>query len=209
MKWLEALLAQKIGLTLLIWTALYLADYFQTLRGARLYHAVGKQYTVLEGSYELTPFFQPDIDNLRTISLRLLMMLLASLIILIILGWLASVIGVPEIFSLGAGGLILRSLVVHIRHIRNIASFKYVARHPDQIHGRLEYSRPLLLWNSAVDLGAFGGLFLIVFALTGSWFVAGGSLGCLAIAARMLLWRRKAAPAPVKTTKVAEPNDAL
>jgi hypothetical protein len=196
MRWLEATFVINLWPTLVIWSVLYVLDYIQTLRGARLYHQVGKQYVATEGSYELTPYFQADVDKFRMISYRLLLMLAISLAGVTLVWWLASLVGLLEIFSVLAGGLILRSVVVHTQHIRNIASFRYVAQHPDQIKGKIEYARALILWNRSIEFGLFAGLFLALFAITGSWFVAGGALGCLAIAGRMLLWRRKALANP-------------
>jgi hypothetical protein len=50
---------------LAVWTALYASDYSLTLACARMYrHGVGEKI-VFEGSYELTPYFQPDIDALK------------------------------------------------------------------------------------------------------------------------------------------------
>ena len=58
------------------WAALYVSDYFLTVACARLY---GAQSTIaFEGSYEITPFFQADVNALRRISRRFVIALVAS-----------------------------------------------------------------------------------------------------------------------------------
>jgi len=52
------------------WSVLYVSDYVLTLTCARLYQMGAKEKIVFEGSYELTPFFQKDINSLRKISHR-------------------------------------------------------------------------------------------------------------------------------------------
>lgn len=193
--WLEGLLTRNLWLTLLVWTALYALDYVQTLRGARLYHTLGKRYVSIEGSYELTPFFQDDIDSFKKVSFRFLIILGFALGGLMLIYWLANEISIPEGFSFAAGGLILRSVVVHMQHVQNISLYRYLERHPEQASGSITYSRPLVYSRRAVEFSLFGALFLTLFAVTGSWFLAGGALGCFAIGLRMLVWRRRKSPA--------------
>src|SRR5258708_24418110 len=48
---------------MILWGLLYVSDYALTITCARLY---GRQKTIVfEGSYEITPFFQRDINSLR------------------------------------------------------------------------------------------------------------------------------------------------
>jgi hypothetical protein len=208
MTWLEALLVQNLWLTLLVWSALYAFDYVQTIRGARLYGQVGKQHIIIEGSYEMTPYFQADIDRLRPISPRFLLMVLLGLAGIVLVYWLTQAVGLPQLFALLAGGLILRLLVVHIQHIRNIASYRYVERHPDHIRGQIEYARPLLLSARATEYSLFAALYGVLFALTSSWFVLGGALGSLAIATSIWRWRRKLVSSADKSMPAASTADS-
>ncbi len=54
----------------LLWGALYISDYRMTLICARLYQAGVHEKMTFEGSYEITPFYQKDIDTLRRLSPR-------------------------------------------------------------------------------------------------------------------------------------------
>src|SRR6266567_8413959 len=55
---------------LAVWIALYISDYSFTLKCARMYQGTVRDKIAFEGSYELTPIFQADIDSLRVISPR-------------------------------------------------------------------------------------------------------------------------------------------
>lgn len=60
----------------LLWAASYVSDFLLTLSCARMYRA--QDMIVFEGSYEITPLFQADVDALRQISPRFLVALIAS-----------------------------------------------------------------------------------------------------------------------------------
>jgi hypothetical protein len=53
--------------------------------------------------------------------------------------------------------------------------------------GRLEYSRPLMLRLSSLELLTFSGLFAVLFLFTGSVFILGGVTTCLSLAVQH--WR--------------------
>jgi hypothetical protein len=71
---------------------------------------------------------------------------------------------------------------VHVRHLRNLHMFRWVARHG--LRGRLEYPRQLLLLASAQEVFSFAVLFAAIFMVTGSYFVLGGVFSCLLIASQ-------------------------
>jgi hypothetical protein len=50
---------------------------------------------------------------------------------------------------------------------------------PHAIRGRIEYSRFVSLRVSSIELVAFAAMFLVVFVVTQSSFVLGGSVTCL------------------------------
>lgn len=60
---------------LLVWILLYVSDYTLTITCARLYRNGVNEKLVFEGSYEITPYFQKDIDTLRLASPRFLLIL--------------------------------------------------------------------------------------------------------------------------------------
>jgi hypothetical protein len=51
------------GLT--VWCVLYISDYVLTHNARSPVSGWGERELVLEGSYEITPYFQRDIDSLR------------------------------------------------------------------------------------------------------------------------------------------------
>jgi hypothetical protein len=87
---------------MVVWGLQYVSDYSLTIVCARLY---GRQKTIVfEGSYEITPFYQRDIDSLRVESPRFIFMLLLALGALGFLWILNESSPAPELwqFALGA-----------------------------------------------------------------------------------------------------------
>jgi hypothetical protein len=173
------------------WIVLYVTDYYFTLLAAKLYQSRVKERLVFEGSFELTPYFQDDINKLRLVSRRFILALLLSSVGLYIV-WLYCVSwnDVPAVYAFTLGCLVLRELAIHIRHMRNISLFR-VAVGPGGLKGNIEYPRWIILRQSGVELLGFAGLLLFLSAVTGSWFVLGGTFGCSAIAAKHGAWSKK------------------
>lgn len=71
----------------LVWMALYISDYYFTIACARLYR--GQNKIVFEGSYEITPVFQADVNALRPVSPRFYLILIASTGYVFLLRWIA------------------------------------------------------------------------------------------------------------------------
>jgi len=164
---------------LVLWIALYISDYSLTLTCARLYQNGVREKIAYEGSYEITPYFQRDIDSLRRVSPRFIGALLAIAALLSVLWRLVPETGsAPYAFLLGV--LISIQLTIHIRHLRNLFTFR--AAMTDAVRGRIEYSRPTMLRHSSLELLSFAGLYLVLYVFTFSWFVLGGTVGCLALA---------------------------
>ena len=166
------------GLT--VWVLLYISDYALTITCARLYRGGVCEKLVLEGSYEITPFFQRDIDSLRRISPRFVAMLFVSAGLLAVV-WFLSSQSVPELYVFASGSMILLQLTVHTRHLRNLFMFRAMSK-SDCVRGRIEYSRPFILRMSSDELFIFSAMFLLLFVFTQSWFVLGGATSCLSTA---------------------------
>jgi len=175
---IETLLIHNIWLAIALWAIAYLLDYYLTLYGARLYQAGAKEHFGFSGSYELTPYYQPEIDRLRLVSPRFLLALALSSLMIWLVWWLAvPLLGLSALFMLLIGGLVSRQLVVIARHLRNIILFRQ-ARTVGNIQGRVEYQRRVSLWLSAAELLTFAAFFLLIFFISGSIFFLGGALGC-------------------------------
>jgi hypothetical protein len=167
---------------LVIWTVLYISDYSLTLKCARLYKTGASDKIAIEGSYEITPFFQRDIDTLKPVSRRFLFMLLVNAILLATV-WLFTRQSASPLYNFVLGTLILSQLTIHVRHLRNLALFRGMIN-SDAVRGRIQYSRKFSLSMSASELFAFSGLWFLVFVFTTSWFALGGAVACLSIAVK-------------------------
>ena len=183
------------------WALLYISDYTLTLICARMYQDGVREKIAFEGSYELTPYFQQDVNSLRVVSPKFVAALVTTSLLLIIVWWLAQ-LSTPSLFLFPLGAVMCSQLCVHIRHIRNFFMFK--AASTDAVRGRIEYSRPLSLRVSSFEMLSFSGLFLILYIFTGSWFILGGVLSLLSIAAKhSKLARQYVSPGPEKPKQIA------
>jgi hypothetical protein len=172
----EELIFQKLWIILPVWLVLYLSDYCLTILGARYYKAGGREHIVFEGSYELTPQFQADIDSLRMFSPRFMLAVFISSAIIVLL-WFASRQSRNALlfFQFLCGGLVLHEVPILVRHARNILLFWFANKHRG-ISGQIRYERWLAYRLSAVELFSFAGVFLVVFLFTGSVSFLGGSI---------------------------------
>ena len=159
----------------LAWAVLYCSDYFMTIACARLYRRQDK--VRFEGSFELNPVFEADINELRRVSPRFIAILIVSTLSVFLLGMTVEQhMHAFYVFMLGA--LLLIQLTVHIRHLRNWLFFRH-ALLPDGITGHIEYRRPVILRTSAFEILEFGVLYAFIYAFTPAGpFVLGGALGC-------------------------------
>jgi hypothetical protein len=187
----ELFLFDNLWVPLGLWAVLYVSDYTLTLYGAQLYQGRAKEHLVIEGSYELNPYFQQEVNQLRPISLRFLVALLASCLLLLIVRGLAD--DWPWLFVFACGGLILMEAAVHCRHLRNIATFRQMNR-GEGVRGRIEYSRWFTYRTSAVDMFAFAAIFLALAVIVRSWFCLGGTASCTGLAVRHYLQSNRTRP---------------
>jgi hypothetical protein len=187
------------GLT--AWVILYISDYALTIACARLYRSGVNEKLVLEGSFEITPFFQEDIDSLRRISPRFLAMLFVSTLLLATV-WFLSAQSTPELYVFASGSMILLELTVHTRHLKNLFMFRAMSK-SDCVRGRIEYSRPFILRMSSDELLVFSAMFLVLFLFTQSWFVLGGATACFSTAMKH---RRLSRKVPSKAPVGVEPE---
>jgi hypothetical protein len=158
----------------LLWLSLYVSDYYLTILCARLYRAQDK--ISFEGSFEITPIFQADVNALRPVSPRFVFFLVASTAYLLLLRRIAGPgSGLIGLYQLVLGGLVLVEAIVHVRHVRNWYLF---GRTVGLLKGHMEYPRGIMLRNSALEFFVFSALYASLFLVTGSLFVLGGAIGC-------------------------------
>jgi len=176
----------------LLWAALHVSDYRLTIAGARLYK--GQDKIVFEGSYEITPLFQADVNALRRLSPRFVFACLLSTGYLALLRAMASPwwMNFPELYEGVLGALVILELTIHVRHLRNWVLFRY---HVMLLQGRLQYPRGVMLRASALELLLFAVLYTALWLATTSLFLLGGAFSCavLAVNHRLLARRHEAA----------------
>ena len=202
---LPELFLQNFWIGLAVWAALFVSDYTLTITCARLYQSGVRDKIVFEGSYEITPYFQRDIDSLRRLSPRFILALLWSSVVLFVL-WRLVGQSTPEMYCFALGAMILVQLAIHMRHFRNLFLFRAAAS--NAVRGRIEYSRRVILRSSSLELLEFSGLFLSLFAFTHSWFVLGGGVGCLSVAHKHWRLARRQAPAAAQAGEYPETTPA-
>src|SRR5262249_47354919 len=168
---------------LVLWAVLYCSDYFLTIVCARMYRRGVHEKIAFEGSYEITPYYQKDIDALRKLSPRFMVALLLSSTGLALIWWLSMQVRVPGLYLFGLGALILVEVPVHTRHLKNFFFFRDLLR-SNAVRGRIEYPRPLTLRLSSAEFLIWAGLFTILFLVTREWFVLGGAAECVVVAAK-------------------------
>jgi len=186
----EQFIYDNFWIPALLWVIVYISDYYLTIYGARLYKDAS-QYFSVDGSYELTPYYQQDINALRLLSPRFLLALFGSTLLLLVIRGLSAALGLPAFYVFLCGAFLLMETVVHFRHIRNIVTYRQLKR-GDAATGRLAYTRWFVYSVSATDVFAFAVFCLIIALLLGSWFFAGGAVGCTRIAIGHLLKAREA-----------------
>ena len=183
------------------WALIYISDYVLTITCARLYRRNVANKIVFEGSFELNPIFQRDVDSLKIVSPRFLLLLVLTSTLFTIY-WVLAVPSSPWLYTGLLGAAICMELAIHVRHLGNLHLFSTTLT-AEQLRGRMEYARPLMLRMSSVQIFGFAILFAVAFAFTGSYFVAGGMLSCLSLAGKQWYLSRRAAANRRATTEQA------
>lgn len=175
---------------IILWIILYVSDYYLTIYSARGFRETG--FFQFEGSFELTPQYQKDIDALKPISrLHLIMLVLYSLLILFIWWLTKQLLFFPWTYLLYLGMFLLLEVAVHFRHLRNVSLIRESKKNGG-IEGRIFYRKWFSYRISASDFYRFAALFLIVAILTYSAFFLGGAIMCFAVGFRHSRLAKKA-----------------
>ena len=186
---MEYFLAANPWYGVTFWVILYTSDYFLTIYSARGFRQIG--HFQFEGSMELTPQFQDDINNLRPVSKRHILLLIASTLVLLGVWWLVHLsIYLNWIYPLYLGMFLLVEVAVHLRHLRNIAIIREIRKNGG-VEGQITYKQWFSYRNSANELYITATFFLLVALLTYSLFFFGGALACYGTALRHAKLARK------------------
>jgi hypothetical protein len=175
---------------LILWIILYISDYYLTLYSARGFKEIG--HIQFEGSFELTPQYQKDIDALRPVSKRHLIALALSSLFLLLIWWLTRLSFYLELaYPLFLGMFLLLEVAIHLRHFRNVGLIR-TAKKYGGIEGQITYKKWFSYRISANDLYIVSALFLFIAMLTFSQFFLGGAITCLATGIRHSRLAKKA-----------------
>lgn len=196
---LERYLLSHPWLSPLVWAALYISDYYMTLWGARLYRQ--QSFCQVEGSYELTPVHQKDVDNLRPISPTFLWYLIIGILFLALIGQVDG--SIPQVYGAFVGFFVFLEVVVHLRHSDNILFYRRLASPNPGVTGHILSSREQIYTRSAAQLAGLGSLLLLTYAVSGSYLLLGGSLSVLYTSLRHRLLAKRCA----KSTVAPAPED--
>jgi hypothetical protein len=159
-----------------LWIILYTSDYYLTIYSARGYREI--KHFQFEGSLELTPQFQKDVDSLKPVSKLHLTLLIVYSVVIYLVFWITRLaIYFEWTYSLYLGMFLLLEVSVHLRHFRNISMIREVRRE-DGIDGQIKYKKWFTYRVSAQELYIHAALFLLVAILTYSAFFLGGAIMC-------------------------------
>jgi hypothetical protein len=182
----EPIWMENIWFAMIAWGLIYLSDYYLTIFNAKRYRENLSRFIQHEGSFELTPQFQEDIDNLRLFSPRFISRWVISLLAVYGIWWASfRFIDWPEYYFFFVGALILREIAIHKRHFQMLFVSQFSKK--GGISGSVHYSRWFSLKLAASEMLYWGCLFLVLGLLYRSWFFYGGVFGCWVVAFKK--WR--------------------
>ena len=180
----------------ILWIILYVSDYYLTISSARGFREIG--HVKFEGSFELTPQFQKDVDALNPVSKRHLVWLVLSSLLIVLIWWLTKhLLFFPWTYLLYLGMFLLLEVAVHLRHFRNLSLIREVRKHGG-LEGDVKYRKWLSYRISASEFYVYAMLFLVIAALTYSPFFLGGAIMCLGTGFKHSRLANKAKSTPVQ-----------
>ena len=169
---------------------LYTSDYYLTIYSARGFREVG--HYQFEGSFELTPHYQKDIDNLRPFSRLHIILLLAYSLLILVVWWITRLsISLAWTYPLYLGMFLLLEVAVHLRHLRNVALIREIKKNGG-VEGQITYKKWFSYRISALELYIYATLFLMIALLTYSLFFLGGAIICYGTGFKHSKWAKRA-----------------
>ena len=180
------------------WIILYISDYYLTVYSARGFREIG--HFQFEGSFELTPQYQNDIDALKPVSKRHLLLLVLYSLLIVLIWWLTSQLPFfPWTYMLYLGMFLLIEVAVHLRHLRNVSLSREIKK-GGGVEGGITYRKWFSYRLSASELYLYSALFLMVAVLTYSPFFLGGAIMCFGTAFKHNRLARKAKDNPMRVS---------
>jgi len=160
----------------ILWIILYVSDYYLTIYSAHGYREITNFH--YEGSFELTPQYQKDIDALKPVSkLHLLLLVVYSAMIYLLWFLFRNLPYGHQAYTLYLGMFLLIEVAIHYRHFRSVFLIREIKKNGG-VDGEITYRQWFSYKLSAHDLYSFAVLFLLVAILTFSPFFFGGAIMC-------------------------------
>jgi hypothetical protein len=160
----------------ILWIVLYMSDYYLTIYSTRGFREVG--HFQFEGSFELTPQYQKDIDALKPVSKRHIILLVLFSLLIVLIWWLTKhLLFFPWTYLLYLGMFLLLEVAVHLRHLRNVSLIREI-RKGGGAEGQISYKKWFSYRISASEFYLHSVLFLLFAVLTYSPFFLGGAIMC-------------------------------
>jgi hypothetical protein len=168
--------------------AVYIFGYVVALYEARLYVAGVDEHILYRGGYALAREYADAWGRRRPASWRFLALLVLMAVAIPLVGQVAlQRFSQPELFLAIVGGLVLVDAAESLEHLRNIALFRAVLG-GDSVTGKIELDRRATLTMRYVEWYSLTAIFFLIAVIAGSWFCAGGALGCVVAAQRLRDW---------------------
>ena len=160
-----------------LWIILYTSDYYLTIYSARGFREIG--HFQFEGSFELTPQYQKDINELKPVSKLHLTLMVAYSLLIVLIWWFTRIsIYIQWTYPIYLGMFLLIEVAVHLRHLRNVALIREIRKDGGGIEGQITYKKWFTYRISARELYVFATFFLLTAILTYSLFFLGGAIMC-------------------------------
>ena len=187
-------LVNNLWAALLLWGALVFLNYILVNWTLRIYQRGVDKHFFYEVSPVLDPLkLQKPGASPRPVASILRFLLFGSLSFFSV--WLGGKMERPprpEFFEGILGAFLLVSLIVVVRHLRNLTLYHYVSRSLG-ISGKVEMTWWLSLKISAAEFLGWALFCGILFLFFGRWFFFGGAAACLISATKQLRLSQKAA----------------
>src|SRR5258705_7272447 len=122
-----------------LWIILYTSDYYLTIYSARGFREIG--HFQFEGSFELTPQYQKDIDALKPVSRLHIVLMIAYSLLIFAIWWLTRItIYIQWSYLLYLGMFLLLEVAVHLRHLRNVSLIREIKKNGG-VEGQISYRK--------------------------------------------------------------------
>src|SRR4026207_2393989 len=136
---MQYILATSPWYGVILWMILYTSDYYLTIYSARGFREIG--HFQFEGSFELTPQYQKDVDALNPVSKRHVVLLVLLSVLVYILWWVfVDLFYFPWLYELYLGMFLLIEVAIHLRHLRNIFLIREIRGHGG-VDGQITYRK--------------------------------------------------------------------